>query len=104
VGREDAADQLALVGLAGDEGFGLHRRVALVQAQAGLAAGAVGAVAGEAVLRQDRPDVTVVLDRSRGGANHRDTEAQRRQEKGMMGTLLHDVYLLLFSVSLWLCG
>ena len=60
--REDARDQLALVRLAGHDRPGLDGVVALVEPQVGLAGGAVRAVAGEAVLGQDRPDVAVVFE------------------------------------------
>ena len=48
-------------GLPGTIAPGLDGRLAAVEPQVGLARGAVGAVAGEAVLGQDRPDVAVVF-------------------------------------------
>src|SRR5205807_10405050 len=105
-----ALDQFALVGLAGDDGAGLDGLLAFVEAQVRLAGGAIGTVAGEAVLGKDRPDVAVVLQllgrAGAGGANHRGTEAQRRQQNGKPGSTSHDDYLLYVllcvSVPLWL--
>ena len=57
----DPGDQLARFGVAGRDGAGLDGRLAAVEPQIGLAGGAVGPVAGEAVLGQDRPDVAVVF-------------------------------------------
>ena len=55
------AIELAGLDVARRDGAGLDRRVALIEAQVGLSRGAIGPVAREAVLGQDRPDVAVVL-------------------------------------------
>src|SRR5262249_27963457 len=86
-------------GLAGDDGLGLDGVVAPVEPQVGLAGGAVGPVAGEAVLGQDRADVAVVLQLLRGpgaGARHETTEAQGRKEPGGPGSLYHGRSFLSF--------
>ena len=57
----DAGDQLAFLRVARRDGPGLDGRLAPIEPQVGLPRGAVGPVAGEAVLRQDRPDVAVVF-------------------------------------------
>ena len=66
----DAVEEGGGVGVARDQGAELDRRVALVEPQAGLAGGAVGPVAGEAVLDQERPNVFVV-GKVRGGSGGR---------------------------------
>ena len=64
----DPGEQLARFGIAGSDGAGLDRRIATIQSQVGLAGGAIGPMAGETVLGQDRPDVAVVFQsRSIGG-------------------------------------
>ena len=77
------------VRLAGHDGFGLDGLVALVEPQVGLARGAVGPVAGEAVLGQDGPHVAVVFDlllrgvdgeTNRGGTE--DAEKRQNSESG----------------------
>ena len=67
IGRVGARDERALGRLAGDDGIVLDGDFAFVEAEVGLAGGAVGAVAGEAVLREDRADVAVVLELVGGG-------------------------------------
>ncbi len=57
--RVDALDQFAFVWLAGNDGFLFHRDLAHVQPELGLALVLVRAVAGKAVVGQDRPDVVV---------------------------------------------
>src|SRR5262249_55187427 len=69
----------------GDDGAGLDRLVAEVQAQVGLAGGAVRAVAGEAVVRQDRPDVAVVLRRVVGPQRRRGQGQAGQTERGEPG-------------------
>ena len=68
----DPVDQLALIRLAGhDRGasaFELGERAFLgVEPQPGLALVVVGTVAGEAIVREDRPDVAGVVHRRRRG-------------------------------------
>src|SRR5262249_49372339 len=60
--RTDPLDERAGVRLAGNDDLGLEGIVATVEAQAGLARGAIRAMTGEAVLRQDRPHGAVVID------------------------------------------
>ena len=66
---EDAFDQLALVGLAGNEGLLRDGVLAHIEAELGLALLLVGAVAEEAVVREDGSDVAVVIHplRASGG-------------------------------------
>jgi len=52
--------------LAGHERLGLEGVRAAVQAQTGFAAGGIGAVAGEAILGQDGPNVAIVAQRLAG--------------------------------------
>ncbi len=84
IGRGDAAIQLALLRLAGDEGSttaqvsespGLG-----VQAQVRLAASLVGPVTGEASVGQDGPDVAVELNRTLGGPGR--AERSKPQQAG----------------------
>ena len=75
-----------------------------VEPQVGLAGGAVGPVAGEAVLGQDRPDVAVVL-RPRGlnGRNdHKDTK-NTEETKSIAGVrfMMVPFRSSVFFVSLW---
>ena len=63
--------QLALIGIARDDGPFAHRRLAPVQAQLGLAGPGVRAMAGETVFRQNRPDIAVELDGGNGGRHGR---------------------------------
>jgi hypothetical protein len=60
----DAEDQLALVGIAGEERLLVQRRVAEVEAQVGLAVLLVRPVAEVAVLGEDRADVAVEFHRA----------------------------------------
>ena len=70
VGRLDALDQFALLGLAGqDDEVALTvalRIFLVVEAQLPLAGFLVGAVAGDTVLGQDRPDLAAEVDRLSG--------------------------------------
>ncbi len=73
VGRKDAADHFALVGLAGGD---CKRAVIqlvgssfkMVEPQTGLARGGIGAMTREAVFRKNGPDVAVVFDTASGGS------------------------------------
>ena len=65
VGFLDAEDELAGVGVAGDDGGGAGGEfaggvLAAVEPEVGFAGRAIGSVAGEAVFGQDGPDVAVV--------------------------------------------
>ena len=61
---------------------GLDGRLAAVEPQIGFPRGTVGAVAGEAVLRQDRPDVAVVFQFARGpGRGGKGEWQQQRQSR-----------------------
>ena len=68
---EEPFDDCALVGLAGDDGklpgLGrLQRLVAPVETEVGFARGGVRTVAVEAVLREERTDVAIIVQRFRG--------------------------------------
>ena len=67
IGQEQPLHQFARRGVAGDEGLLLQRVLPDVQAQLGLAVARVVAVAIEAVVREDRPDVAVEFDGFDGG-------------------------------------
>jgi hypothetical protein len=62
IGEEEPLHEFAFLGLAGDEGFLLQGFFADIEAQLGLAVARVVAVAVEAVVRKDRPDVAVEFD------------------------------------------
>jgi hypothetical protein len=64
---EDAGDEFAVAYFAGNEGFGLYGLVAEVEAEIGLAMLRVVAVAVEAVVAQNGPDIAVKLDLGRNG-------------------------------------
>src|SRR5262245_61323829 len=73
----DALVQLALVGLArGQRGA---RALGGVEAEAGLAVAAVGAVAGEALVREDRPDVAVERDATGEGRRGNEQECGEQE-------------------------
>ena len=81
----DAVPQLALVGLARDDrnlaAFACPiRRVGLVQSQVTFAILRIGTVTGEAVLRQDRPDVAV--EREFSGARRKTRQQEARAPRG----------------------
>ena len=61
-GSVNAVDQLALVGLAGDDRFLLDGHGPVIEPQTGLALLRIGPVAEEALVRKDRPDVAVEVD------------------------------------------
>ncbi len=81
---ENTVNQLAFIGITRDDGPLLDGGVALVQAQPGLARPGVGAVAGEAVLRQDGADVAVVRRRGSlvGAEGGRQEAGGRQAENG----------------------
>src|SRR5262249_37333680 len=83
----DAGEQFALGRLAGDEDA--FRTLGGVEPQAGLALGPVGAVAVEAGVGEDRPDVAVEGERGRpGGGGARllgGGQGAREQENGQAG-------------------
>ena len=87
VGGHDAGEQLALVRLAGDDRLAgaalevLHRAVAGVEAQAGLAGLVVGAVAVQTLARQDGPDVALVIHRLAGRPSGGGRQRQREDKK-----------------------
>jgi hypothetical protein len=64
---EDAGDELAFAGFAGNEGFGLHGLVSEVEPQIGLTMLRIVAVAVEAVVAQNGPHIAVELDFGRHG-------------------------------------
>ena len=83
-GSSDALDQLALGRLAG------HDRALLDRARRGRRAGAspsarAGAVALEAVVRQDRPDVAGEVHRRGGGRRRERQEQDRAKENRITG-------------------
>ena len=80
-------DDFALVGLAGDDGdlAGLAFAVGgvdEVEAQLSFARMFVHPVAGEAVLGQDRPDLTVEVDAERGDGVRQEQECGRKARHG----------------------
>ena len=74
---EDALHQLALVGLAGNEGLLRDGVLAHIEAELGLALLLVGAVAEEAVVGKDRADVAVVIHLLRAGGGRGDGSGQQ---------------------------
>jgi hypothetical protein len=66
VGGCDPLDNRTPCRLAGDDRPGLNRKLADVQTEIRFAMGRIRAVAGEAFVRQDRPDVAVEVDRLGG--------------------------------------
>ncbi len=58
----DPLDQLAGVGVIGDDRTGLDRGVSHVEPQLGLSFIGILPMAIEAVLRQDRPDVAIEVE------------------------------------------
>ena len=86
---QDAEDEFARVGFAGDDGgeFGFSAGeggVALVEAEAGFAVRGVGAVAVVAVLREDGLDVAAEVDLGggeSGGGEQRGEGKQTRESK-----------------------
>src|SRR6185437_1312403 len=75
----------AIVRFTGRDGARFDRGLAPIEPQVGLARGAVGAVAGEAVFQQNRPDVAVVFDwlggegrRRPAGGDHQDRQGDNR--------------------------
>ena len=65
IGREDASDQLGIIRLARLDGFLFQRDFAHVQAELGFAIVFVRAVAEEAVVRENGPDIAIELEFSR---------------------------------------
>ena len=78
-------------GLPGTIAPHLDGRLALVEPQVGLARGAVGAVAGEAVLGQDRADVAVVLDRWIGRRQQTKGKERRRNDVAIVVRSMTDL-------------
>jgi len=77
-------DQVAFIGLAGDE----DRPAGLgVEAEVGLALGPVGAVAGEAGVGEDGPNVPVELDGSLGAVGGGHKGQGQEEERG--GSYFH---------------
>ena len=73
LGREDAGDEFAFGGLAGDDDVVGELAFAGVEAELGFAFGGVLAVAVKTVFGEDRADVVGVIDRRRcrrGGRGH----------------------------------
>ena len=87
----DAPDQLAAGGVAGLDDA--HRLVAQVQPQIPFAVLLVGAVAGEAVVREDRAHVAVEVDlRGLLGDQQRGRDLEEReQQQAVTGRASHDV-------------
>jgi hypothetical protein len=78
--------------------------VAAVEPQAGLPGGAVGPVAGEAVLHQDRPHVLIERQRARrrlDGTRRRDGEQAGGRERGDKSGAAHEISGLLTGRSVW---
>ena len=78
---ENSADNFALFRVAwnnyGSVGFAWRESVlGAIQTQLPLAGGGIRAVAGKAILRQDRPDIPVVFERS-GRLGRRDLSGHR---------------------------
>ena len=85
----DPRDQFTFVGMPRHDGgggaveFG-ERRIAVVEPQAAAAVVLVGAVAGEAVVRKDRPDIPIEIRSLLGGIRNpgRRDGAPRRDKYG----------------------
>ena len=109
VGGENAADQFTLVRFSGDEGLLGECLFADVEAELGLAFLLVRAVAKEAVVGEDRPDIAVVRDflrrLGRGGGNERRQRKNHSQGwKRSNGCSSHRKEALIFRHShLFLC-
>ena len=88
VDRIDAGDQLAFLRVARRDGSRFDGSLAAVEPQIGLARGTIGAVAREAVLGQDRPDVAVVFQFPSGQGippqQHRKMNARARARDAFM--------------------
>ena len=92
---KDAPDQFALLRLAGDDGARLDRRLAAIQPQIGLARGAVRAVAGETVLRQDGADIVVegrLLAVDRQGRQRQPCKRRQDAAGGKATSLVHRAF------------
>ena len=73
-------DEFALVGFAGDDGFAFEGDVAVIEAEFGLAVVFVMAMANEAVLGKDGPNIAIELDFVRCGGEG--GNAQRQCQSG----------------------
>ncbi len=88
---EHPRHQLALIGLARDDGVGSDRGGSFVEPELRLAAVLIGAVAGVAILREDRSDITIELDscppvcfrRLNRGRNDQSREDQNHTGRGV---------------------
>ncbi len=78
----DAREELATLKIAGRDGPELDGGLAAIEPQVGLAGRAVGPVASETVLRQDRPDVAIILGLLRG---RRGAARERQQQRPHQG-------------------
>ena len=83
-------DDFAFVGLTRDDGDFIGLAFAVggfdeVEAEFSFALMLVHAVAGEAVLGQDRPDLTVEVDGGRGGGRCQKQEGGRKAQHGGEG-------------------
>ena len=80
---DQSGEQLALVRRSGDDRDRptlerLHGLVAMIEPERAAALGFVGAVAGEAIPGEDRPDLAQVIDRRVGLLRRRSTRVRRR--------------------------
>src|SRR5260370_684881 len=84
----DSANQLALVGLAGHDGALLDGDFADIEPELALDLARVGAVAGEALVRKDRPNVAIEVDFSLRPrrVRHRDQRDQSERRDGYDAT------------------
>ena len=83
VGGEESLDQLAGGGIARDDGFFLEGGGALVEAQFGLSLVGVLPVAVEAIFRENRADVAIVVPlRGPGGGAGSEEEEGKEERAG----------------------
>ena len=75
-------DQLARLGVAGDDDAGLNRRLAPIEPQARLPGGAVGSVAAIAILGKDGPDIAIEPHRLRARGCRGRGQGKKTGEQG----------------------